>query len=273
MMENHDWSSFKNSPDAPYINQTLLPAFAHAENYRTGGIYPSLPNYIALEAGNNFGLLNQSPLPTQFRIATTDHLTTYLANSGIAWKSYSERLPGGGTVCPLTEVTFYSLDHNAWVYFDDVTGNPPRADSAYCIQHIRPYSEFASDLQNDTVGRYNFIIPDDLDQGEKHVTSGSSLVAQTDTWLAAEVPRILASQAYLNGGVLIILWDESAHHGVDNPIGCIVVSPLAKTGYANTIAYSHGSTLRTVQEILGVAPLLGSAATATDLSDLFTSFP
>src|SRR6185295_16892825 len=40
MLENHDWSSIQGNSDAPYINGTLLPAFAHAENYRTGGQYP-----------------------------------------------------------------------------------------------------------------------------------------------------------------------------------------------------------------------------------------
>ena len=53
----------------------------------------------------------------------------------------------------------------------------------------------------------------------------------------------------------------------------IVLSPQAKGGVRNTIAYTHSSTLRTMQEIFGVAPLLGDAANATDLADLFTTFP
>ena len=53
----------------------------------------------------------------------------------------------------------------------------------------------------------------------------------------------------------------------------IVLSPKAKAGYSNSLAYSHSSTLRTMQEIFGVTPLLGDAANATNLSDLFTSFP
>jgi hypothetical protein len=86
------------------------------------------------------------------------------------------------------------------------------------------------------------------------------------------VPVILNSAAYRNNGLLIITWDES--EGGDFPIGLIVLSPKAKgNGYTNTIAYSHSSTLRTLQEIFGVQPFLGAAATATDLSDLFTSFP
>ena len=39
------------------------------------------------------------------------------------------------------------------------------------------------------------------------------------------------------------------------------------------IQYTHSSTLRTIEGIFGVMPLLGDAANATDLSDLFASFP
>ena len=54
----------------------------------------------------------------------------------------------------------------------------------------------------------------------------------------------------------------------------IVLSPRAKGGgYANTIHYTHSSTLRTIEEIFGLTPMLGDAVNATDLSDLFVSFP
>jgi hypothetical protein len=52
-----------------------------------------------------------------------------------------------------------------------------------------------------------------------------------------------------------------------------VLSPYARAGYHNTIHYTHSSTLRTIQEILGVTPLLGGAQHASDLRDLFTVFP
>jgi phosphatidylinositol-3-phosphatase len=72
--------------------------------------------------------------------------------------------------------------------------------------------------------------------------------------------------------LLFILWDEGKHS--DGPIGMIALSPKAKGGgYQNTIHYTHSSALRTIQEMLGVSPLLGDAANATDLSDLFVSFP
>ena len=68
-------------------------------------------------------------------------------------------------------------------------------------------------------------------------------------------------------------WDEG--DSGDGPIGMIVLSPKGKGGgYSNTIAYDHSSTLRTMQEIFNVTtPMLGGAARATDLRDLFVSFP
>ena len=130
-----------------------------------------------------------------------------------------------------------------------------------------------TDLVNNTVPRYNFIVPDLChDMHENISCSQSNRVLYGDTWLSTEVPKILASPAYLNNGALFILWDEGVIG--DGPIGMIVVSPRAKGGgYQNTIHYTHSSTLRTVEEIFGVTPLLGDAANATDLSDLFVSFP
>jgi hypothetical protein len=52
----------------------------------------------------------------------------------------------------------------------------------------------------------------------------------------------------------------------------IVLSPFAKAGgYHNTIRYTHSATLRTLQKIFGTTPLLGGAANAPDLSDLFAN--
>ena len=53
----------------------------------------------------------------------------------------------------------------------------------------------------------------------------------------------------------------------------IGISMAARGGYSNAVRYSHSSTLRSLQEIFGVGPLLCDAANATNLSDLFLTFP
>jgi hypothetical protein len=269
MMENHNWSDIKNSLSAPYINHTLLPMASYAEQYfNPPGIHPSEPNYLWLEAGTNFGISDDAD-PNVNHQSSTQHLVTLLNNADISWKSYQEGI--SGTVCPLSENGLYAPKHNPMVYFDDVTNNN-NPDSAYCIGHVRPYSELSTDLQQNTQARYNYITPDLCNDMHNTCAPLNDSIKQGDTWLSQNIPMILNSRAYKNGGIIFITWDEG--EGGDGPIGMIMLSPDAKGGgYSNTIHYTHSSTLRTLEEIFGVTPLLGDAAHATDLSDLFKTFP
>src|SRR5204862_498908 len=245
MMENHNWSDVTSSSSAPYINNTLLAIGAHAAQYfNPPGIHPSLPNYLWLEAGTNFGI-SADDSPSAGHQSTTMHLVTLLKNANITWKAYQEDI--GGTSCPLSNVSGYVTKHDPFVYFDDVT-NSLSSTSAYCIAHVRPFTELATDLANNTVASYNFITPNltnDMHDGT---------IADGDTWLAKNVPVILNSTAYRQGGVIFITWDEGEGGSApgdtkDGPIGMMVLSANAKVGYQNSIHYDHGSTLRTVEEI------------------------
>ena len=270
VLENHNWSSFKGSPSTPYLNHTLLPMASHAERYyNPPGLHPSLPNYLWLEAGTNCGIADDNP-PSINHLHTSMHLVTLLGLAGISWRSYQEDIDG--RTCPLTAAYPYAPKHNPFVYFDDVTnGNDPH--SATCIARVRPYRELASDLQHNRVARYDFITPNLCDDGHDSCAPLNDPIKQTDSWLARAVPPILRSSAYRQGGVLLITWDEG-EGGSDGPIGLLVLSRYAKGhGYAGTTYYTHSATLRTLEEVFGVAPLLGDAAHSADLRDLFTTFP
>src|SRR6266566_8126798 len=266
VMENNNWSVIKGSPSAPYINKVLLPQSSYATQYfNPPGNHPSEPNYLWLEAGTNLGVSNDNP-PSDNHQHTTAHLVTLLQNAGLSWKAYEESIDG--KACPLVDHYPYATKHNPMIFFDDVTGtNHP--NSAYCIAHERPYGELATDLPNHTVANYNFITPNVCDDMHDSCSPTNDGMKQGDTWLSHAVPTILNSQAYQNGGALFITWDEG-ENGSDGPVGMIVLSPYAKgNGYHNSIQYTHSSTLKTIQEIFHVTPLLGDAANATDLADLF----
>ncbi len=280
LMENHNWSgdgklNIKGNPAAPFINKTLLPMASSAEQYfNPPGNHPSLPNYLWLEAGTNFGILNDGP-PKQNSQSTSEHLVTLLDAAKVSWKAYLENTTG--KVCPLSDggpldpngSPLYAVRHEPFAYFDDVTNHLDR-HSASCIAHLRPYAELRADLKANTVAQYNWITPNLCD--DMHDNCAGDPIAHGDAWLSTNVPAILSSTAYKQGGVLIITWDE-ADKG-DGPIGMIVLSPFAKGGgYNNQIHYTHGSTLRTIEEIFGVKPLLRDAAKESDLSDLFSQFP
>jgi len=193
-----------------------------------------------------------------------------LNNAKISWKAYQESISGSD--CPLSSSGEYAVKHDPFVYFDDVNNN--QATSAYCILHVRPYTELATDLANGTVAQYNFITPNLCDDMHDKCKPLNNQIAQGDAWLKNNVPAILSSVAFTSGGALFITWDEAGTG--DGPVGMILLSPFAKgNGYNNSIHYDHSSTLKTFEEIFSVTPTLGAAADSStnDLRDLFAVYP
>lgn len=280
VMENRNWTgaksgNIKGDPNAPYINYTLLPMASYANAYKNpSGIHPSLPNYLWLEGGTSFGVRDDGS-PSQHNLTTHNHLVKLLENAGLSWRSYDENITGKN--CPLTNQgatdpdghQLYQVHHDPFVYFSDQTNNRS-SSSSNCISHIRPFTEFSHDLSANTVARYNFIVPNLCD--DMHDSCRGNAVANGDAWLKKTVPLILNSTAYKSSGVLFITWDEAASG--DGPIPMIVLSPYAKGNhYSNSTPYTHGSTLRTIQEIFGVSPLIRYADSSTDLKAMFSVFP
>jgi phosphatidylinositol-3-phosphatase len=271
VMENHDWKDIEGSPSAPYINGTLLPRGAHAQRYASPyAIHPSEPNYIWMEAGDDLHIRDNDDPDSNYR-TTKNHLTTLLETAEVSWKSYQESIKPD--VCPVASFGRYGAKHNPMVFFDDVTdGRNP--NSKHCIEHIRPYEEITNDLATGNVARYNFITPNmcsDMHDADDGCETRDS-IKNGDLWLSREIPKILASKAYEDGGVVFITWDES-ETADDAPIGMIVLSKHAKVAYEGHELYSHSSLLRTVQDIFAIKPYLRDAARAKALDDLFVSYP
>jgi len=202
LMENHNWVDIKGSANAPYINNTLLPLASYCDQYyNPPALHPSEPNYLWLEAGTNFGILNDNP-PSSNHQSTTSHFVTQLKSAGISWKTYQESI--NGLACPVTDSYPYAVRHNPFAFFDDVTGssNPP------CTSVMRPLSELANDLASNTVAHYNFITPNVCSDMHDSCAPTNNPVKQGDDWLAQYVPMILSSTAYQNNGLIIITWDE-----------------------------------------------------------------
>jgi phospholipase C len=191
LMENKNWLQIAGSGSAPYINKTLLPMASHAELYFNPPlVHPSLPNYLWLEAGTNFGILNDDP-PSVNHQNTTAHLVTSLQRNNVSWKTYQENIDGAD--CPLVNNGLYAVRHNPFAYFDDVTNNLD-ANSANCISHVRPFGELATDLANATVAQYNFITPNVCNDMHDSCAPLNDPIRQGDTWLSQNLPTILNSR-------------------------------------------------------------------------------
>lgn len=293
LMENHNWTGnnagaaygdpdIKGSPLAPFINGKLLRTAAHAEQYyNPPKNHPSQPNYLWLEAGTNFGVLEDTQ-PGQPQLTTDLHLTKLLEDANISWRAYAESDFGSPVfdTCPI-DFTYLDVEHLAMVFFNDVNdGLNPK--SKECIEHVRPYEQLSTDLANHTSARYNFITPNVCHDGHEGVSPCSTNepadnTRRSDHWLERNLPMILDSAEYKEGGAVFVIWDEGEDSGKfsDGPVGMFLLSPFAKgrgvRAYSNSIHYDHSSTLKTLQEIFHVEPLLGAAADSgtKDLSDFF----
>ncbi len=275
-MENHDASQvYGDSSDAPYINNTLIPAYAHATNYNDplALSVPSEPHYVWIEAGTNafsdHTFTTDSDPSKSNSTSSTSHLATQIKNAtnGVTFRSYQEGLDSSTGTCPIHSSGFYAAKHDPFVFYQDVSGSTPSATNSYCASHHRAYSSFATDLSAGDVASYTFITPDLCH--DMHGASGcpdSNLIHQGDTWLSTELPRII-SYANANAGVIFIEWDEGSST-LKMPF--LAIGPGVKTNYAGSVSYSPSSVTKSIEAILGLATL-SKVSSANALSDLFKS--
>ena len=247
VMENKSRGDIVGNKSAPFINK-LISEGALVAGYHDSFVHPSEPNYIWMAAGQNFGILDDSD-PVKHSIDSSSHIADQLELVGLTWKSYQESM---GAPCGLTSHGRYAAKHNPFIYFDDVNGWDGKTfqPSARCNEHVVDYSQLDADIAANQLPKYAFITPN-LDN-DMH--DGS--VAQGDAWLANEIPKIMATDAYKNGGVIFLLWDEGSGTlgpGDDPPF--IVISPNANVGMTSKVEYDTSSYLKTVQQILGVEPV------------------
>jgi hypothetical protein len=261
VMENHDYAEVVGSPNAPYIN-SLIQQYGLATNYMDSDVHPSLPNYLTMISGAPQYGGGSDKLPTQspFPVAA-QNLGSQLEAAHIPWRSYQESM---GTPCKLSASGNYAPKHDPFLYFTDMQA------SSLCPSRNVDYSQFASDLASGTY-RYMWITPNLLDDGHNPQASPVTGLKQSDQWASTEIPKILASAAFQNNGVLFLTWDEAEGRGTDSKdqIPMIVITPHpAHPGFTSSKAYSHRSYLATVEDLLGLQRL-PTVANESAMTDFF----
>src|SRR5262249_4677316 len=144
--ENRSYTGITGAPDAPYIaslaSQGAVFTDAHAVSH------PSQPNYLALFAGDTFGVISDA-CPQRF--AGPD-LASELIAHGFSFTGYSESMPSAGfTGCDAggSAEPLYARKHNPWVDFADV----PAASN-------QPFESFPSDFTQ--LPSVAFVVPNQL---------------------------------------------------------------------------------------------------------------
>jgi hypothetical protein len=187
----------------------------------------------------------------------------------------------------------YAAKHNPQVFFNATNGGNDPTSANSQAQNYAPLQQLQSDLNNNTVSRFNWITPDQFNDMHSSLNTSftyngvtyaantdQEAVALGDNFLSQIVPEIEASQAFKNNGEIVIWNDETEG---DQTVGSttgfdgteIIISPLAKgNAFTDNILYTHASDLVTLQNIFGVAGggaggYLGASGGANSLADLF----
>ena len=249
--ENHGYSSVIGSSSMPYLN-SLASKYGLATQYYAN-THPSIGNYFMMTTGQI--ITNNDSYNTT---VTVDNLVRHFLTAGKTWKSYAESLPRVGYTG--WDVYPYVKHHNPFAYFSDV------ANSSNQRNYLVPFSQFLTDMKNNQLPRFSFIIPNQKNNAH------DGTLNQADAWLKTNLVPLISNSAFTQNGLLIILFDEagtndSSHGG--GRIATLILSPKGKKPYKSTTLYQHQSLLRLVLQGLGITTYPGASATAPSMTEFF----
>jgi acid phosphatase len=239
--ENHSSAAVIGNKSAPYLNSLAAGGALMTQSYAV--THPSEPNYLALFAGNTFGLGSDA---CPVNAGAAPNLGAELLAAGYTFTGFAEDLPSvGSTAC---SAGHYARKHTPWVNFTNV----PAACSV-------PFSSFNARTDFSSLPTVSFVIPNlvnDMHDGT---------IGQADSWLNANLSHY-ANWATANNSVLIVTWDED-DDSANNQIPTIFYGGPVKPGtYSETV--SHYNVLSTVEQMYGL-PKTGLAAEAPPIADIW----
>jgi hypothetical protein len=193
---------------------------------------------------------------------------------GVPTASFGTGMPDGTQSAAANDQ--YAARHNPFVYFHSLI------DSGSCERNVVPLPHLAADLAStETTPNLAFIVPDLCNDGHDAPCVGKDVAGSSaggltsvDHFLAYWVPKIQASPAYQDGGLIIVTTDEAANSdataccgeqagpnsplpGITGPgggrIGTLVLGRCVRPGGTSTAPYNHYSLLRTQEDLLGLS--------------------
>ncbi len=306
VLENESASTtFGPGTPAPYLATTMKSEGAYLPNYYGVG-HHSLDNYIAMISGQapnaqteadcgtfapftpgTIGADGQAVGSGCVYPANVPTIVSQLSAAHITWRDYNEDMgadpsresatcghpvvgqPDNTEVATATDM--YATRHDPFVYFDSIIDNP-----SLCNSHVVNLDDLPGDLSKlSSTADYTFITPDLCDDGHDAPCADGEPggLAQVNTFLSHWVPKITASQAFREDGLLLVTFDEaattdassccgeipgpnSALPGGTGPgggqVGAVLLSPCIAPGTVTETPYNHYTMLGSVENLLGL---------------------
>jgi phosphatidylinositol-3-phosphatase len=285
-------ATFGPASAAPYLTQQLRPQGTLLTGYQSLG-RADLPDLIAMIGGQPpnddtragcpvFKEIPPGNAPTKSGEITATGcvfpntvmtVADQMTAGGRTWAAYVEDIdkgPQGAIKCrrPASYAPDdtlrarpgdgYATRHNPFVYFHSLL------DLGDCDANDGPLAELETDLASaETTPNLAFVVPNLCNDGtESPCVDGSpGGLPAADAFLSAWVPKILASPAYKESGLLIVTFAGNLAATADEPApnGTLLVSRYAQAGATSGSEYNPYSLLRSIEDLFALRPLARAA--------------
>jgi acid phosphatase len=244
MVENHSLDEMRRQ--MPYTFG-LGRRYGYATGYRAI-THPSLPNYLAISAGDTFGISDDKD-PSAHPVRTGSVFGEALA-AGRTATVYAEDMPG---TCATTNSGGYAVRHNPWTYHV--------AERTACGRHDVPLTRLSADVRAGRLPNAGMVVPNVCNDAH------DCPAAQADRWIRRVVGGLLGGPDFRSGRLLVVVTADEDDHGQGNLVLTTLVSPQLR-GVVVRRALDHYSLSRLYSEVLGVPPLR-RARTASSIARSF----
>jgi phosphatidylinositol-3-phosphatase len=267
-----------NKSDAPYLVNTLKAQSAWLTSYFALTHF-SEANYVGMMSGQ-FTRCQQFDGSAASCHQDVDNLFSQLDRLGVSWQSWMESMPSpctlNSTGAPKT-LNHYGAKHNPAIFFDNIEGTGgiwSTTPGAECIANDIPtggtgpndMSVFNAAVRNGTTAQFNFVVPNECEDGHDNCQPQKNGVNQFDSFLAREVPLIQGADP---NALIIVTFDEGTSNkgpasskqfsGGGNVV-FLAVGPLVQPGLYGSTS-NHYGLLATLEDGYGAARLGGAATT------------
>ncbi len=245
VLENTDYSSA--------INQSFLAELskkgASLDNM-TALTHPSQGNYIAMIAGDTFGIINDKNITLD-----AHHLGDLLEAKGLTWKVYAEDYPGN---CFLGATNGkYARKHVPFLSFKNVSTNSDRC------RNIVSVNQLTIDLKMNSLPNYSIYIPNLNNDG--HDTGASF----ADAYLSKTFGPLIHDPVFMSQMLFVVTFDESESKNNNNQIYTALFGDAVIAGAKSKKAYDHYSILKMIELTWDLGSLSKKDLTSSAIDDVF----
>jgi phospholipase C len=244
VVENHSFAEMQS--EMPFTS-SLAAQYGYADDF-VALAHPSLPNYLAMLAGDTLGVTDDDPPPAHplsgpsvFGEAVRQGSTATVYVD--AMQSACQQKGGDG----------YAVRHNPWLYFVD--------ERSLCTANDVPLDQLAADVGSGDLPAVGMLVPDVCHDAH------DCPLAQADTWISNQVGMVMDGPDFASGRLALVITADEDDHSDNNRVLTVVAHP----GLEHAVVHEHldhYSLSRAYAEVAGVRPLR-QAAQATSLLQAF----